>query len=60
MIPFHRIRRSADCWALLDVETEHVEKLAGEQHLSDQYVKALHQYWNERIPVCQADVRHLQ
>jgi hypothetical protein len=49
LIPFHRIRRSADCWALLDVETEHVEKLAGEQHLSDQYVKALHQYWNERI-----------
>jgi hypothetical protein len=51
MIPFHRIRRSADYWALLDVETEHVETLAREQHLSGQYVEVLHQYWNERIEV---------
>jgi hypothetical protein len=51
MIPFHRIRRSADYWALLDVETEHVETPAREQHLSGQYVEVLHQYWNERIEV---------
>jgi hypothetical protein len=49
LIPFHRIRRSADYWALLDVEAEHVDKLAREQDLSGQDAKALHQYWNERI-----------
>ena len=48
-IPFHRIRRSADYWALLDVEAEHVGKLAREHHLSRQDAQALHQYWNERI-----------
>lgn len=49
LIPFHRIRRSADYWALLDVEAKHVEKLAREQDLSGQDARALHQYWNERI-----------
>jgi hypothetical protein len=48
-IPFHRIRRSADYWALLDVEAEHVDKLAREQDLSGKDAKALPQYWNERI-----------
>jgi len=49
MIPFDRVRRSADYWALLHVETQHVDKLAREHHLAGQEAKALHQYWNERI-----------
>jgi hypothetical protein len=49
LIPFHRIRRSADYWALLDVEAKHVEKLAHEQDLSGPDARALRQYWNERI-----------
>lgn len=48
-IPFHRIRRSADYWALLAVEAEHVDKLASEQHLSGQDANTLRHYWNERI-----------
>lgn len=48
-IPFHRIRRSADHWALLDVEAAHVGKLAREHHLSGQDAQTVHQYWNERI-----------
>jgi hypothetical protein len=44
LIPFHLIRRSADHWALLHVEAEHVDKLAREQDLSGQDAKALHQY----------------
>jgi hypothetical protein len=49
LIPFHRIRRSADYWALLDVEAEHLVKLAREQGLSGPDAKTLHQYWYERI-----------
>jgi hypothetical protein len=45
LIPFRRIRRSADYWALLDVETEHVDKLAREQHLSGEDAKALRRYF---------------
>lgn len=48
-IPFHRIRRPADYWALLDVEAQHVDKVARQHHLSAHHAKALHQYWSERI-----------
>jgi hypothetical protein len=49
LIPFQRIRRSADYWALLDVGAEHVDKLARDHRVSGQNAKTLHQYWNELL-----------
>lgn len=49
MIPFHRIRRWGDYWALLSVERDHVDELVRERHLSLQDAKTLHQYWEDRL-----------
>lgn len=48
-IPFFRVRRQADFWALLNVERDHIAKLAREQHLSAGDAKTLEQYWTGRI-----------
>jgi hypothetical protein len=48
-LPFSRVRRSADFWALREVEVEHVGLLALREGLSDQQLEALKSYWLSRV-----------
>jgi hypothetical protein len=48
-LPFDRVHRLADHWALRDVEIDHVNRLACREGLSDQQLEALEAYWLGRI-----------
>ena len=48
-LPFARIHRSADHWALRSVEVEHVRRLAGKERLSEPQAAALETYWLRRV-----------
>lgn len=48
-LPFGRVHRSADYWALRDVEADHVNRLAHREDLSNQQLQALEAYWLGRI-----------
>jgi hypothetical protein len=48
-LPFGRVHRSADHWALRDVEIDHVNRLAHREGLSNEQLEALEAYWLERI-----------
>ncbi|MGH3470435.1 MAG: hypothetical protein ACRDPG_00115, partial [Nocardioidaceae bacterium] len=48
-VPFGRVRRSADYWALLAVERDHVDLLADRHDLSPQQRIALSAHWLARI-----------
>jgi hypothetical protein len=48
-VPFSRVHRSADYWALRDVEVDHVNLLARREGLSTELREALEAYWLSRI-----------
>jgi hypothetical protein len=48
-LPFERIHRSADYWALRSVEVEHVRRLASKERLSEPQAAALETYWLRRV-----------
>ena len=48
-IPFHRVRRYSDYWALLDVERSHVRKLAHRTSLSEEDCQSIAAWWIERV-----------
>lgn len=49
VIPFQRVHRWADYWALRSIEDEHVQRLAREHRLSAEEAGTLWEYWRERI-----------
>lgn len=49
IVPFQRIHRWADFWALRQVEEEHVARLSREHHLTADEAATLWRYWEERI-----------
>lgn len=48
-VPFWRVRRMADYWALCSVESQHVEKLAARHRLGSEDKKALERWWLGRL-----------
>lgn len=50
-VPFQRVRRLGDYWALLGIEDDHVDKVAGRIGLSEGHRLVLRRYWLERIDV---------
>jgi hypothetical protein len=50
-IPFKRVRRFADYWALRDIEADHIRKLAYRNHLSDEDRKSAEAWWLAQIAV---------
>jgi hypothetical protein len=54
-VPFHRVQRYADYWALLDVERAHVRKLAQRARLSGEDCRSITAWWTERVSTQLAD-----
>ena len=48
-LPVNRVRRPADLYALMSVETDHVDKLVHEFALPADQAEAVRGYWQERI-----------
>jgi hypothetical protein len=48
-VPFDRVRREADYWALLDVEREHVRRVSTRHRLSQHDRQLLEHWWLSRI-----------
>jgi len=48
-VPFQRVRRDEDHWALLDIEHEHVSRLAVRDGLTPAQADALDAYWETRL-----------
>lgn len=48
-VPFRKVHRHADYWALRSVETDHVRKLAHQHALASDDANALRDYWLERV-----------
>ncbi len=48
-VPFGKVHRWADYWALRDIEVDHVNRLARREDLSRQQLEALEAYWLGRI-----------
>jgi hypothetical protein len=48
-IPFSKVRRYADYWALRDIEADHIRKLAYRNHLSDDDRKVVEEWWLARL-----------
>ncbi len=48
-IPFSRVRRYADYWALRDIEADHIRKLAYRNGLSDDDRKIVEAWWLARV-----------
>ena len=62
-LPFGRVHRLADHWALRDVEIDHVNRLARREGLSKEQLEALQAYWLRRIEtplMVTIDPRHLE
>jgi hypothetical protein len=54
-IPFDRVRRFADYWALRDIEADHICKLAYRNHLSDEDRKRVEAWWLAQVATELAD-----
>jgi len=50
-VPFDRVHRWADYWALRDTEIDHIKRLGRRERLSEKDVKALESYWLIRIEI---------
>jgi hypothetical protein len=50
-LPFDRVRRRADYWALRSVEVGHVRKLTRDHHLSGEQGKNLERFWLDRVDI---------
>ena len=48
-IPFSRVRRYADYWALRDIEVDHIRKLAHRIRLADDDRKIIEAWWLARL-----------
>jgi hypothetical protein len=48
-IPFSRVRRYADYWALRDIEADHIRKVAHRNRLSDDDRKIVEAWWLARL-----------
>jgi hypothetical protein len=48
-LPFGRVHRFADHWALRSVEVEHARRLASKERLSEPQSAALERYWLSRV-----------
>jgi hypothetical protein len=55
LIPFNRVRRYADYWALRDIEADHIRKLAHRNRLSDVDRKNVEAWWQAQIATELAD-----
>jgi sporulation protein YlmC with PRC-barrel domain len=54
-LPFERVRRLADYWALRSVEEDHVKRLAQRENLSQQQFEAVRNYWLKRVEATLSD-----
>jgi hypothetical protein len=48
-VPFDRVHRWADYWALRDIEIDHIKLLGRRENLSEQDLEALESYWLMRL-----------
>ena len=54
-VPFGRVRRYADYWALRDIEANHVRKLAYRNRLSEEDRQSVEEWWLTRVGTQLAD-----
>ena len=50
-VPFDRVHRWADYWALRDIEIDHIKLLGRRENLSEQNLEALESYWLMRLQI---------